>query len=704
MNNIFPPLSTFVTVVLMALGLIRPVLAQVEADPVTVPVRFSLSTELVGNPGDGTGGSAGFWINGYGDVVNTSYPEGVVLGASAQLVPGKTYTLSLTAYKVWYGYWLFMTPPAGYRLYIDGVERYGLVYSQSGQISAPASVTIRIDNGEGALAGEASSLRPGRVIWTAGLGNLKNGQPAGVIALRQSNLTALSAADFQATALGYSPPSAEVQRYNGTGANAGKYQIFANQCLAHVEPIGGGQEGFSLKFYARPDIGTTLSNGLWVTTGSPYVEYTVQNTTPFSYGTSAKLRITKTSRLNSSGYSTETTWRTELRQVSGQPVGTYVWDVIDWTTNGVDGSGNLITGESWSRWTYTNGGLNEDVRVYNGSGVLASRLYNTYQSFAWGAELTQSTAGYGGSNPLTTTLAYNTNASYGSWGSYSRPQYRIGPTGKWVRYAYYEYESGLGRIYKTYEPLGDAPASPTASDYANGLATTFTYALDWASVAMRLSSITRTVGSTTIARTIVSYTDTAVAEEVVYGGQTYYPNRYLVQATTHSYSDTNNYITTVARAYREDAGMGLLPNGQFEKTRGFLPGLPYDATAADGSKQVWTYTRGLRDPWFWGFLPVAEASEWQIRREQRGPSGLVAGLSTATSTVYAYEGTPVLDLQSIYTSGGWVTVSGTRGYFLKGLVRDKVEANSGDYFTTWFLQDTTWAGGQMIRNKLLHGT
>jgi RHS repeat-associated protein len=692
--------SPFLSGALIVFGIATPVFGQVEEDPVTVPVRFSLTTEVVGNPSDGSGGSAGFWVNGYGNVVNTDYPEGVSFALSAQLVPGKTYTLSLTADNVWYGYWLYITGPAGYRVHIDDVERYGLVYSQQGQISVPASVTIRVDNGEGAPAGEASSLRPGRLIWTAGLGNLKNGQPAGVIALRQSNTTALSAADFQASALGYSPPSAEVKRYDGTGGNTGKYQIFANQCLAQVEPIGGGQEGFYLKFYSRYDVGTTISNGLWALTGPAFVEYTVQNTTPFSYGASAKLRITKINRLNNSGYSTENTRRTELRQVGGQPAGTYVWDVIDWTSNGVDGSGNLIAGETWSRWTYTNYGVNEDVCVYNGASQLASRVYNTYQSFAWGTELTQSIAGYGGSNPLTTTFAYHTNSNPGYWGSYSRPYYRIEPTGKWIRYSYYEWESSLGRVYKTYEPWCDAPTGPTAGDYTNGLVTTFQYTLDWAGAATRPSSIVRTVAGTTIAKTTIGYTDTSVTESVVYGGQSYNRTRYLVQATTQSYYNSSQYVTTVARVYREDAGMDMfqINGGQwvYEVTRGFLPGLPYDSTAADGSKQVWTYTRGERDPWYWGFTGTGEGSEWCIRQEQRGPSGLVAGLSTATSTVFAYDGTPVLTIQEAYTSSGWVNTGATRGYFLKGLVTEQLQTHGGDMFTNWTTQNFVWSGGQLV--------
>ncbi|NJO55408.1 MAG: hypothetical protein HC834_02570 [Rhodospirillales bacterium] len=260
--------------------------------------------------------------------------------------------------------------------------------------------------------------------------------------------------------------------------------------------------------------------------------------------------------------------------------------------------------------------------------------------------MVQKIEGYAGTNPLTTSYAYHESSA--NSGNYTRLKHTIEPTGKWIRYAYFDDNLRLGRVQATYEPWIDAPASPTAADYANGQVTTFLYVTDWAGISTRPSSIIRTVAGTTVGKTTISYTDTPVTESVVYNGTTYSVTRYLVQASTKNYYSSTDYSAAVARVYREDAGMGLLPNGQYEKTRGFLPGRPYDATTPDGTKQTWTYTRGVRDSWMWGFINLPEGSEWQITQQHVGPSGPVAGLSTSESTIYAYDGTPVLNRKSIY--------------------------------------------------------
>ncbi|BET68842.1 hypothetical protein ASA1KI_37600 [Opitutales bacterium ASA1] len=561
------------------------------------------------------------------------------------------------------------------------------------------NVTLRVESGEGAGAGEASSLRPGRLIWTVGLGSLKNGSAAGVVALRQTNLNAFTAATFQTGSLVYSTSSAEVVHYYGTGSSANTYQIFANQCLAEIAPASGGAEGFTIKFYARSDISTTLTNNLWqpISGREPFVEYLVENTTPFAYTNSAKLRITKTARLNSAGQTATNTWRTELRQVGGQPAGQVQWDVVDWTTNALV-AGSLPKGPSWSRWTYSNSGLNERVQVYDGSDVLASDTYNTFANYAWGTELVSKVEGYGGSNSLVTSYAYNTNSN--AWGGYTRLLYAIEPSGKWIRYAYYDDIARLGMIKTTYEPWGSGPSGPTAADYATGLVTEYEYAFDLTGFRRtRPNSVVRKVNTAVIGQTTSTYADTTVTESVTYSGTAYSVSRPLVEATTKSYYSSTGFLTTISRAYREDAGMALLPNGQYEITRGYLPGQPYDATAADGTKQVWTYARGVRDSTFWSFVPLAEGTEWLVRSELLGPSGVVDGGSTFETSVHAFDGTLVLQHSGIRAESAWRSTGGRRWEFLKGIVPYRTSLSSGTHPSNWWYSETnTWAGGLLIAN------
>lgn len=283
------------TALILALAMAAlPVQGQVLEDPVTVPVRFVVTTGLIGyNPAlnvwAGGGGTAAFSIADTGDYLHAEQPQYGPANFSklANMAPSRTYTLSMTAMNVHEHFRVYIAAPTGYRVFINEVEQYGLNFTAApaNWVSVPSSASVRVENGEGAGPGVASSLRPSRVVWSVGLGDLKNGDAAGVISLRQANHTAFSAADFQTSSLIYSAPSAEVQVRYGTGSASGSFQVYATQCLAQVNPLTGGPQGFTIKFYDPSQVTATIVNNQWqMQQGAvAFQEFQVENSTPFAW-------------------------------------------------------------------------------------------------------------------------------------------------------------------------------------------------------------------------------------------------------------------------------------------------------------------------------------------------------------------------------------------------------------------------------------
>jgi hypothetical protein len=695
--------SSFIHRLFAALGLLflsaAPGWGQVLATPVAVPVDIVGRMDEMGmNPSTSqpVSSTASLSVAGASDSHNATAPVyGYELKIRPSLIPGKDYNLTLGASQCGTGFNIYINPPPGYRVYIEDVCKSGIRYTGTPWVQVPPTVKIRLDDGVSLGAGDSSSIRPQRVVWSVGLGSLKNGSSAGSISIRQVGVTAST---FSISSLFCGSGSAEVQRiYDQSGRLR---QVFANTCLVNITPLPSGSEGFTIDCYARQDVSGTqgpLGGGdttpVWnlVAGALPFVDYRFENPTP---GTYTKVRITKHSRLNSTG-TTAKTWTTELRHVSGSPSGTDVWAVVDWTQNTVSGSGDLQPGDSWSRWTYTNNGLNEQIEMMNAANTVATKTLNLYQVFAWGAELVETDEGYLGSNPRVTKYAYCTDLN--AAGNYSRLLSVTKPSGEWIRYAYYDDNARRGLPKTTYQPWKDAPATAIAGDYATGLVTDYDYAADLTGIRnTRPASTIVKVGGSTLSKSTIAYQDLAVQESVTLDGTVYTPTRYLVQATRTDYANATTPLTSVSTSYREDAGMEVLPGGgPYEVTRGFFPGMPYSSTAIDGTQSVWTYTRGVYMFTYHLLTPLDEGSEWLVSETREGPAGLEDG-STYQASVRSYFGQTIVQESGIYSQGSWHTTTRTVTSHLKGLLPLTVIADNGvNPLNNWPMASKTWVGGEL---------
>ncbi len=675
-----------------------PCRAQVLENPVTI------SVEIIGSPSVTAIGSgymsAGMAINNE-SAATTNNPE---LGPSGiqdmvirtQMTPGKDCALTLAADNCSGDYKIYVNPPPGYSIYIDDIRRRGVSFSGS-PLSPPPSVILRLDDQVSLGAGESTSLRPQRIVWSVGLGSLKNGSPAGAISMRQLGL---SATVFSRAALFCGNASAEVQRiYDNSGFLR---QVFANSCLVNITTLPSGSEGFLLSFYNRGDIGTTqeaIGNGdnilIWsLNSGAlPFTEYKFENPTPGTYN---KVRITKSCRLNSSGSSTPKVWTTELRQISGQPAGQEMWAVVDWTDHTVSGTSDLMPGDSWSKWTYTDNGLTEKIDVLDGVGAIATTTTNKYYDYPWGAELKQSIT------DETTVYEYYTDTM--TPGAYSRIKNIGKPTAGTIEYQYYEDINRRGELKQMTQPWLEGPPASLP------LTTVYDYSQDVTGFRKsRPQSIVKSIGNSVVAKATIDYADIPVTESVTKGGTVYTPTRYLLQATRKDWPAASlSPLVSVSSVYREDAGMGLLPGTTapdgYEVTRGYLPGLPYSSTAIDGTKSKWTYTRGVFSNSQRMLTPLAEGSDWAVREERLGPSGPVDGGSTFKTSVYTFFGLPIAWESGLYFQGAWHTTERRTRTYQQFLIPSSVFSDNGENpYNNWPAGSSTWEGGLLIGSSDING-
>ncbi|BET68843.1 hypothetical protein ASA1KI_37610 [Opitutales bacterium ASA1] len=125
--------AAFSACALLSLDAVRS-FAQVMEDPVTVPVQIVALGAVMGQspaPGYAWVTSAiGVNVGGYSKSASVSSYEQTVasktFSLTAQLTPGKSYTMGLTCLNVRSAFQVAVAAPAGYRVFIDNVEQYGV--------------------------------------------------------------------------------------------------------------------------------------------------------------------------------------------------------------------------------------------------------------------------------------------------------------------------------------------------------------------------------------------------------------------------------------------------------------------------------------------------------------------------------------------------------------------------------------------------
>lgn len=672
--------------------------AQLMSDPVAVTVGFadkfdstsSGTTHCIVTAEDGT--NSGVYTAGPG--WKTGYNEYV------SLIPGKKYIFTINATSDVDDIIADLRPPNGYRMVINGVESRRFRWTRTADDpNAPANFEARLEDTSMVTTGDASSLRPGRIVWSVGLGSLKNGRGAGSITMRQDGLSALT---FKPSALIYENDSAEVEVIKSGGALR---QVYANSCL--VDITTDNDHAFRLKFYPRNSgqISSTKTPdgngiGIYTLTGDPLYEYLVENP---DYPALDTIRITKITRQGGAEYDT---W-TELEKVANPSVpNSEQWLLQNWYEK--PSGATTVSSPVQQLWTYTNSSYNELIETKEADGTVVSSVNNVYGNYSWGMELVSSTVGNGLANPVTTTYDYY-DANGAGDGNDGRLKSVATTGGGWVMYDYYYDFDRLGQIAHVYRPYLGTPATPT-DDVSTTDTTTYDYAADWRGAACLPSSIVRSINGTTTAQSTIDYSYDSLTDTSTTYDHENDATMELVVATRKDYSDASHYLTTVAKTFRADA----------DPENHFFPGLVHSVEHPDGTIDVTVYYRGQFDPSTRSFSSTVGGSEWlamtmsgttasSMTGAVSWPSNTygsqtattesnfyaVNGRSSARLVVHSAPGFVVLNETDAYLSSTWNVVQRDMTATIDGLFPGYVTRDAGSPYSNWTIANNTWTKGRL---------
>lgn len=677
-------------------GIVSRLNGQVADDPVTVPVQFqglynADATGDVNNPAsisispDGTNFAVGTSAGGSNQLTS----NGV-----ARLRPGRTYLFTANTYYLT-RLRVKVTAPAGYRIFINTVEHEMFDWQMGNptqHLDAVGHFSVRLDDGAGAAVGEAASLRPGRVLWSVGLGNLRNGKPAGSIVMAENGLTATT---YQPQALFYD------RDQFGNGVTAGDEgevvivkvsnvlrQVYATTALADIVP--DGNHAYYIRFYPRDtgQIGNQdPTTHIFAVSGTPLFEYRVENPT---YPALDILRITKTTNQNG----TRTTW-TEMRKQSS-PAGQ--WLIHDWADSSVTSS------PVQHRWTYTDSDRSELLEVMDGSGTVAHQTLKLYSDINFGLEtsreLASETVGTGGS-AITTTYSYYTDPNFpGDW---HRIRTVSSSDGSWTGFNYCNDFTMRGQIKETRRPHKNLPSSDPGFNPSSGEKTTFTYDfVDWAGTQKLPTRIETAIDNTVVSRSEILYSYETITDQ-----STSYPNAGeadmpLTVATRHDFFDNTQYLTSVTKIYREDA------DDRFR----FFPGLPYFAQKPDGTATAVVYFHAdfmnNGQPFFQSVTGGARvqlsvqgtvqsgATTVSYSGAQPLPSnfGVISGKSTQSRLLFGAAGLPLINDQRVFV-GNWVTTRQNWSTYINSIWLDSISSRSDDSGGFTVMNSNSWTQGRL---------
>jgi RHS repeat-associated protein len=499
---------------------------------------------------------------------------------TAIMKPGKTYTLVVMGDGGAHGRINFNAPP-GYVVFVEGVE-CGLypVASVTGNYyeiwtEDYYEFDIRLEKAPGTeqtlAAGQASAMSSGKALWEVGMGELRNGKPAGAIGMRSE---AINANTYKPAGLFYSTDSAAVDVV--WDAN-GLRQVFAPKALASISPINA--RSYEIRYYERWRV-TGKSGGLWQVNDANawYVRYVVD--TPDSSGFD-KLRITK--HVNVDG---TRSWETLLALSSGGSI----WTLDDWHRQG----GSVLRRETR---VFTTEGSNpvETVTVTNGSETASVTRY-VYTNYPWGRELTEKVEGSDASSESEkrrTKFWYHENAALmGNYGKVKAIQF---PDGGWVRYDYYDDQSRYGQLYHKTEPFLDTFPSPFPDGSLTSVrTTTYDYATDHTFVrkSLVLSVQTTQPSSQYTPEDIVQVGSSSSSYSQNVQCQALGAVHKLRAATETSYASASFGHTTVTKVFQ--------PNS--DPTNQFTPGLIHSVRYPDGTLEAHAFFKGTWNGDVWGFV------------------------------------------------------------------------------------------------------
>ena len=593
-----------------------------------------------------------------------------------EIVPGKDYVVYTRDVLGELGdVFLQVDVPKGYRVYLDDLPRSRAL------LGAPGTLKLRVEVEEKTAFSQSSNLRPGRIVWTAGLGGLSNGKSAGELSLRALDL---SYQTFQPGALTYDNASPEVEKILASGALR---QIYAAEGLVDIVTDNGYQ--FRVRFFHRSSgqIGSKV-NGLYTTTGDPLSEYVIENPAYPTYGT--KIRVTRTLK---QGGETLVTW-TEFTKDGTN------YTVVDWVEK--PSGGTTVTGP-----VVKSGGTSGTTNIGDGTTTVLKEI-RSYTSYSWGSELTEASTGTSG-DPLEKRQFSFTDALLREVSSTG-----ISPT-------YYQYHTDFDRTaqqYRIYEPWGDTAASWT-NDPTVAKVTTLDYEVDWTGRKGLLKTSETRINNTLAGKVDIAYS----YETLTDSSRTYSPSgnatMQLVVATRKDYYDSTHFLTSETKKFREDA----------DPSYRFFGGLPFSEKRADGTMTMYFYYRGTFNTTSRTFtvstsgdeilqLTVAGTSnssgatsfstfaldgQSATSLPQSYPSGhlfyVVAGASSAKANVKAVDGRLIASISYVCTSGSggtaWQIIQRDVNTYVDGLFLQQTTRDSGNTSNTWDVVYNSWTKGRL---------
>ncbi|MGH7958579.1 MAG: hypothetical protein ACREH8_16435, partial [Opitutaceae bacterium] len=379
---------------------------------------------------------------------------------------------------------------------------------------------------------------------------MSNGRVAGEISLRELELTTET---YTPAALVYDNASPEVERILNSGVLR---QVYAVNGL--VDITADNNHAFRLKFYPRTSgqIGSKVS-GVYTLTGDPLYEYIVEN--PVYPTTGSKVRITRVVR---QGGATLETW-TEMQKLGTSP--NFYYSTVDWVekpSGATTVSGPVV--KTTSSFNSGNGNYYVITNTTNGTTTALSET-RTYTNYYWGSELASIAAGGKSEDFGYTDKRISSKSTTGM---------------DTTHLAYHTDFDRAGQFYRTFKSFGTTTANP--GNPAAAEVVTFDYEADWTGRKALPKSAETKINNVAASKFEIAYAN----ESVVDSSRTYSPSgnatMQLVVATRKDYYDATHYLTTVTKAYREDADVA----------NRFFPGLPHSVKRPDGTMTMNFYFRG----------------------------------------------------------------------------------------------------------------
>ena len=680
------------------------------SDPApSVPVNFqALVTTVATNDPDDPAyarvtplGVDGNWGDAYGDDYRGA--EHFTSLGFARLRPGKTYLFEISSHAVT-RLRVRVTPPAGHRAFINGVEHelFDWALGDGGVLPGQGFFSLRLDDGGGGPVGQATSLRPGRALWSVALGNLRNGRPAGSLRLASEGLTADTfrpgALYFDRDAAGqdgaYLGEDGEVFVVKTGGVLR---QVMATAVLADVVSLS--TSSFAIRLYPRTQVGTRGLDQIWTVSGDPLHEFIIENPSAPAF---TALRITR--RTNQNG--TLTSWTQLTRQIAA-PAGSSQWVVDDWVEKPVGATS--VTSPVRHRWTYTDADRNELFEIIDESGHVVRSTFRRYADVNFGTEVSREleyeVQGHGGNAPVRTDYAYHT--SLDRPGNWRRVRSVSGSDGSWAAFDYSDDFVSRGRIREVRRPYGDAPVSDPGPGATAGQVTRYAYEYTdpWGTRVLP-TRVEARVGGIVTARTEFAY-----SEEFVTDASGSYRNPadavLPVRVTERrDYFAEGRFLTTRLRTYREDA------DPQFR----FFPGLPrsvenpdrtmtvhlyHPATFAgetapfspgsSGSGRAHVTLQGTHDAAAGSPAPAYAAPAQPLPANFR----VLDGRSRINRLLIGEQGLPLASEQQVL-AGTWTVVTQEFMDYAASLLHRATRRRSGSDGITWPVLNRTWAAGRIV--------